>query len=90
MVLWKLDRLARSLRQLLDTVEHLDKEGIGFKSITESIDTTSSGGELTFYIFGALAEFERHIIKERTMAGFKAAKEMGMVGGRPSLLNPET
>lgn len=90
LVVWKLDRLARSLRQLLDTVERLDNEGIGFKSITENIDTTSSGGKLTFHIFGALAEFERYIIKERTIAGLKAAKEMGRVGGRPSLLNPET
>ena len=67
LVVWKLDRLARSLRQLIDTVEELEKQGIGFKSLTESIDTTNSGGRLVFHIFGALAEFERGVIKERTM-----------------------
>ena len=79
LVVWKLDRLARSLRQLIDTVEELEKQGIGFKSLTESIDTTNSGGRLVFHIFGALAEFERGVIKERTMAGLKAAKDMGKV-----------
>ena len=73
LVVWKLDRLARSLRQLIDTVEELEKQRIGFKSLTESIDTTNSGGRLVFHIFGALAEFERGVIKERTMAGLKAA-----------------
>lgn len=62
LVVWKLDRLARSLRQLIDTVEELEKQRIGFKSLTESIDTTNSGGRLVFHIFGALAEFERGVI----------------------------
>jgi DNA invertase Pin-like site-specific DNA recombinase len=86
LVLWKLDRLARSLRQLIDTVEDLEKQGIGFKSLTESIDTTNSGGRLIFHIFAALSEFERGIIKERTIAGLKAAKDMGKIGGRPPSL----
>lgn len=86
LVVWKLDRLARSLRKLIDTVEELEKQGIGFKSLTEAIDTTNSVGRLVFRIFGALAEFERGVIKERTMAGLKAAKDMGRTGGRPALL----
>jgi|TARA_B110000211_G_C13980255_1_gene509037 DNA invertase Pin-like site-specific DNA recombinase len=86
LVVWKLDRLARSLRKLIDTVEELEKQGIGFKSLTEAIDTTNSGGRLVFHIFGALAEFERGVIKERTMAGLKAAKDMGRTGGRPASL----
>ena len=89
LVVWKLDRLARSLRQLIDTVEELEKQGIGFKSLTESIDTTNSGGRLVFHIFGALAEFERGVIKERTMAGLKAAKDMGRKGGRPLSLKSD-
>ena len=89
LVVWKLDRLARSLRQLIDTVEELEKQGIGFKSLTESIDTTNSGGMLVFHIFGALAEFERGVIKERTMAGLKAAKDMGRKGGRPLSLKSD-
>lgn len=86
LVVWKLDRLARSIKQLIETVENLEKEQIGFKSITEKIDTTTSGGKLIFHIFGALAEFERSLIKERTLAGLKAAREMGRVGGRPPSL----
>ncbi len=89
LVVWKLDRLARSLRQLIDTVEDLEKDAIGFKSLTEAIDTTSSGGKLIFHIFGSLAEFERGLIKERTIAGLKAARAAGKVGGRPSSLKPE-
>ncbi len=89
LVVWKLDRLARSLRQLIDTVEKLEKQGIGFKSVTEVIDTTSSGGKLVFHIFASLSEFERGIIRERTMAGLKAAKDMGRRGGRPSSLSLE-
>lgn len=89
LVVWKLDRLARSLRQLIDTVESLEKRNISFKSLTENIDTTTSGGKLIFHIFGALAEFERGVIKERTKAGLKAAKDMGRVGGRPLSLNDD-
>lgn len=71
----KLDRLARSLRQLIETVEDLESRGIGLRSLTESIDTSSSGGRLIFHIFGALAEFERTVIRERTMAGLVAANQ---------------
>jgi DNA invertase Pin-like site-specific DNA recombinase len=88
-VVWKLDRLARSLKQLIETVEDLEKRGIGFKSITESIDTSTSGGKLIFHIFASLAEFERNIISERTRAGLEAAKSRGRTGGRPSKLSPE-
>src|SRR4051812_22879572 len=69
LVVWRLDRLGRSLRHLIDTVTDFQERGIGFKSITEAIDTTTSGGKLIFHIFGALAEFEREIIRERTNAG---------------------
>jgi DNA invertase Pin-like site-specific DNA recombinase len=86
LVVWKLDRLARSLKQLIETVEMLSEHEIGFCSLTENIDTTSSGGRLIFHIFGALAEFERSIIQERTTAGLTAAKARGRVGGRPPAL----
>lgn len=89
LVVWRLDRLARSLRQLIETVEALERRGIGFKSITESIDTRTPGGRLVFHIFGALAEFERGIIRERTMAGLKAARERGRTGGRPARLDDD-
>lgn len=87
LVVWKLDRLARSLKQLIETVERLDEAGVGFKSITESIDTTTPGGRLIFHIFGALAEFERSMIRERTMAGLAAARSKGRIGGRPKALS---
>src|SRR5579863_7426512 len=77
LVVWKLDRLARSLKQLIETVEELEQRGIGFRSLTESIDTTTSGGRLVFHIFAALAEFERSIIRERTKAGLEAARTRG-------------
>lgn len=86
LVVWKLDRLARSLKQLIETVESLEGQGIGFKSITENIDTTTSSGKLVFHIFAALAEFERSIIKDRTQAGLAAARARGRVGGRPRAL----
>lgn len=86
LVVWKLDRLARSLRQLIETVELLEKRGIGFRSLTENIDTTSPGGKLIFHIFAALAEFERDLIRERTTAGLAAARARGKVGGRPPSL----
>lgn len=88
-VVWKLDRLARSLKQLIETVEKLDADGIGFKSITESIDTTSPGGKLIFHIFGALAEFERGMIRERTIAGLQSARAKGRVGGRPPAMDTD-
>jgi DNA invertase Pin-like site-specific DNA recombinase len=83
LVVWRLDRLGRSLRHLIDTLTDLDKRGIGFKSLTENIDTTSPGGKLIFHIFGALAEFERDLIRERTNAGLAAARARGRKGGRP-------
>src|ERR687885_2778915 len=86
LVVWRLDRLGRSLRHLIDTVTDLQERGIGFKSLTESIDTTTSGGKLVFHIFGALAEFEREIIRERTRAGLLAARARGRRGGRPKAL----
>jgi DNA invertase Pin-like site-specific DNA recombinase len=86
LVVWRLDRLGRSLRHLIDTVTALQERGIGFKSLQESIDTTTSGGKLVFHIFGALAEFEREIIRERTQAGLTAARARGKSGGRPKAL----
>ncbi len=88
-VVWKLDRLARSLKQLIETVEGLEARGIGFKSVTETIDTTSPGGKLVFTIFAGLAEFERSIIRERTRAGLDAARSRGRVGGRPRSVSEE-
>ena len=82
LVVWRLDRLGRSLRHLIDTLTDLDKRGIGFRSLTEAIDTTTPGGKLIFHIFGALAEFERDLIKERTNAGLAAARARGRLGGR--------
>lgn len=89
LVVWKLDRLARSIKQLIETIEGLGGRSIGFRSLTEAIDTTTAGGRLIFHIFGALAEFERAIIKERTRAGLDAAKARGKVGGRPPKLSGE-
>src|ERR671939_1153496 len=86
LVVWRLDRLGRSLRHLIDTVTSLAAEGVGFKSLTEAIDTTTTGGKLVFHIFGALAEFEREIIRERTRAGLAAARARGKNGGRPKSL----
>ena len=87
LIVWKLDRLARSLKDLVEIVQDLQDRGIGFKSLTESIDTTSSGGRLVFHIFGALAEFERDLIRERTMAGLEAARARGRKGGRKPALS---
>ncbi len=86
---WKLDRLGRSLKHLIETVTALQDSGRGFKSLQESLDTTTSGGKLFFHIFGALAEFERDIIRERTQAGLTAARARGRVGGRPRVMNPK-
>lgn len=87
-VVWRLDRLGRSLRHLIDTVTALADRQVGFRSLVENIDTTTSGGKLVFHIFGALAEFERELISERTHAGLSAARARGRVGGRPSALTP--
>ena len=89
LAVWKLDRLARSLRQLIETVEALQARGIELRSLTESIDTATPGGRLVFHIFGALAEFERAVIRERTSAGLQAARERGKQGGRPPTLGPK-
>ncbi len=87
LVVWKLDRLGRSLKHLIETVAYLNDKGIGFKSLQDNIDTTTSGGKLMFHIFGALAEFEREIIRERTQAGLKAARKRGRLGGRPKVMD---
>src|SRR5512146_2164172 len=88
LVVWRLDRLGRSLRHLIDTIGTLQERGIGFKSLQEQIDTTTSGGKLVFHVFGALAEFERDLIRERTQAGLLAARARGRRGGRPKSLHP--
>jgi len=87
LVLPRLDRLARSLRQLLETVEDLNSRGIGLRSLAESIDTTTAGGRLVMQVFGALAEFERELIRERTAAGLDHARSQGRVGGRPRVMD---
>jgi DNA invertase Pin-like site-specific DNA recombinase len=92
LVVWRLDRLGRSLPHLIETVTALADRGVGFKSLTESIDTTNTGGRLIFHIFGALAEFERDLIRERTQAGLRAARARGRTGGHPrvkSLADPK-
>jgi DNA invertase Pin-like site-specific DNA recombinase len=83
LVVWRLDRLGRSLKHLIETITSLNNRRVGFKSIMENIDTTTSGGKLIFHMFGALAEFERDIIRERTKAGLAAARARGRKGGRP-------
>jgi DNA invertase Pin-like site-specific DNA recombinase len=87
LVVWRLDRLGRSLKHLIEIVTSLEEKGIGFQSLQESIDTTTSGGRLVFHIFGALAEFERNLIRERTQAGLQAARARGRKGGRPKVLD---
>lgn len=88
-VVWKLDRLGRSLKHLITFISNLKEKGIGFQSLQESIDTESSTGQLIFHIFGALAEFERNLIRERTRAGLEAARSRGRLGGRPLKLPKE-
>lgn len=87
LLVWRLDRLGRSLIHLIETVTQLNDRDIGFRSLQESIDTTTSGGRLVFQIFGALAEFERNLIRERTQAGLIAARARGRKGGRPKALD---
>jgi DNA invertase Pin-like site-specific DNA recombinase len=86
---WRLDRLGRSLRHLIDVVADLEARGVAFRSLTEAIDTSTPGGKLTFHLFGALAEFERDLIRERTMAGLTAARARGRNGGRPRVMSSE-
>jgi len=88
-VVWRLDRLGRSLKDLITLVNKLDESGVGLQSLQEAIDTTTSAGKLIFHVFGALAEFERNLIAERTMAGLAAARARGRKGGRPMALNTE-
>ena len=82
LVVWRLDRLGRSLKDLVEIVHGLEGRGIGFQSLTESIDTTTAGGRLVFHVFGALAEFEHNLIRDRTVAGLAAARARGRMGGR--------
>ena len=89
LIVWKLDRLARSMKQLIETVETLRVRGIGFRSLTEALDTTTAQGRLVFHMFGALAEFERSLIRERTQAGLAAARRAGRTGGRPPKLTDD-
>ena len=89
LVVWKLDRLGRSMSHLIEKVGELATRGIGFRSLTENIDTTTSGGMLVFNIFGSLAQFERDLIRERTHAGLKAARERGRPGGRRPVVTPD-
>ncbi|WP_299040362.1 recombinase family protein [uncultured Pseudokineococcus sp.] len=88
LVVWRLDRLGRSLPHLLATITELEGRGVGFRSLTEAIDTTTAGGRLVFSIFGALADFERQLIRDRTLAGLEAARARGRVGGRPTVMTP--
>ncbi len=87
LLVWRLDRLGRSLKNLINIIAGLEKRGIGLRSLQESIDTTTSGGRLIFHVFGALAEFERNLIRERTRAGLAAARACGRKGGRPRKLS---
>lgn len=89
LVVWKLDRLGRSLKNLVEIIHDLDQRGVAFRSITESIDTISAGGKLVFHLFGALAEFEHSLIRERTLAGLSAARARGRLGGRKSKLSAD-
>ena len=88
-VVWRLDRMGRSIRHLIDLMADLEKQGVGFRSLTENIDTTSPGGRLIFHVFAALAEFERDLIRERTRAGLEAARARGRQGGRPLSLTDD-
>jgi DNA invertase Pin-like site-specific DNA recombinase len=88
LVVWRLDRLGRSLPHLIETVRQLEERAVGFRSLRESIDTTTPGGRLVFHVFGALASFERELVQERTRAGLDAARARGRLGGRPTVLTP--
>ena len=87
---WKLDRLGRSLRHLIEVVNDLHRRQISFRSLQEAMDTSTPGGQLIFHVFGALAEFERELIRERTQAGLTAARDRGRFGGRPRVMTAQT
>jgi DNA invertase Pin-like site-specific DNA recombinase len=87
LIVWRLDRLGRSLKHLIELVQELSDKKVGLRSLQESLDTTSSSGKLVFHLFGALAEFERNLIAERTKAGLAAARARGRLGGRPPVLD---
>lgn len=87
LVVWRLDRLGRSLSHLIETARALSERGVGFRSLQEQLDTTTSGGKLVFHVFGALTEFERDLIRERTHAGLQAARTRGRLFGRPKALS---
>ena len=89
LVVWRLDRLGRSLKDLIEWMNYLDTEGVALKSLQESIDTSTATGKLVFHVFGALAEFERNLILERTQAGLSAARARGRLGGRPKSLDAD-
>ena len=89
LAVWRIDRLGRSVADLVSLVGDLEARGVQFRSITEAIDTTTPGGELVFHIFAALAQMERRLISERTRAGLSAARTRGRVGGRPSVMTPD-
>ncbi|WP_218459838.1 recombinase family protein [Rickettsia sp. TH2014] len=89
LIVWKLDRLGRSLSHLITLIDGFKQKNIGFKSITEQMDTTTPHGEFLFSVFGALAQYERALTKERIMAGLKSAKQRGKTGGRPRVISPE-
>jgi DNA invertase Pin-like site-specific DNA recombinase len=89
LTVWKLDRLGRSMEHLIQIITELEAKGVGFRSITENIDTTTPGGRLVFHLFGALAQFERDLIRERTRAGLQAAGERRRRGGRQAVATPE-
>jgi DNA invertase Pin-like site-specific DNA recombinase len=89
LIVWRLDRLGRSLKDLITLAERLEQRKVGLRSLKEALDTTSSGGRLIFHMFASLAEFERDLIRERTQAGLTAARARGRLGGRPKLLTPE-
>lgn len=89
LVVWKLDRLGRSLSHLLSIVNSLKDKQVAFRSLTEGMDTTTASGELLFHVFGALAQYERALIRERVVAGMEAAKRRGRIGGRPPAIDGE-
>jgi DNA invertase Pin-like site-specific DNA recombinase len=89
LVVWRLDRLGRSLQNLITTINSLGDKGVGFVSLQESLNTTTANGKLTFHLFGALSEFERSLLRERTVAGLSAARARGRIGGRPEKLSPD-